>query len=302
MQKFGIDISEWQGGFNFDKAVKEGVKFAILRGAYSLSKDDCFESFYKSCKARNIPVGVYHYSMAKNVEGAKKEAAFMLKILNGKQLEYPIYLDVEDKTQQVLGKDLLTKIIDTYCDTLEKAGYYVGIYSTYNYLKNYAHIDKLDRYDKWIAQWYTSCECPKPYGVWQYGGETNYIRSNKVAGMVCDQDYAYQDYPTVIKNAGLNGFGSTPTPSKKTLDELANEVIYGKWGTGAERKKLLTEAGYDYDAVQNRVNETLFKKSVDEIAREVIAGKWGNGAKRKKELTAAGYDYSAVQKRVNELM
>ena len=254
MQKFGIDISKWQKGFNFDKALAEGVEFIILRGAYSTSKDTCFEDFYKKCKAKCIPVGVYHYTMAKTVDEAKKEADAMLKILAGKQFEYPIYLDVEDKTQKALGKDLLTAIIDTYCSTLEKAGYYVGIYSTYLYLRDYTHIDRLDKYDKWIAQWSTRCTCKKPFGMWQFGGETNKIRTNKVAGVTCDQNYAYKDYPAIIKNSGLNGFHKAGT---KTVDDLAREVIQGKWGTGLNRKNRLQKAGYDYNAVQKRVNQLL---------------------------------------------
>lgn len=65
---------------------------------------------------------------------------------------------------------------------------------------------------------------------------------------------------------------------------------------------MLTAAGYDYNAVQKRVNEILNKKTVDEIANEVIRGEWGNGAERKKRLTAAGYDYSEVQRKVNQLI
>ena len=95
--------------------------------------------------------------------------------------------------------------------------------------------------------------------------------------------------------------------AKKTVDELAKEVIQGKWSAGDERKAKLTAAGYDYSAVQNRVNEILSgkvqnKKSVDELAHEVICGKWGNGEERRKKLTVAGYNYSDVQDRVNELM
>lgn len=301
MSKFGIDISKWQRGFDFDKAKAEGVEFAILRGAYSTGKDSCFEDFYKQCKDRSIPVGVYHYSMAKTVDEAKKEAEFMLTVLSGKQFEYPICLDVEDATQKVLGKDLLTDIIQTYCDILEKAGYYISIYSTYYFLRDYTHIDKLDKYDKWIAQWFKTCTSPKPYGMWQFGGETNLIRTNKVAGVTCDQDYAYKDYPTIIKNAKLNGFKVL-----KSIDTIAREVIAGDWGNGQYRIDRLTEAGYDYKAVQSKVNEILNpvkpQKSVDEIAREVIAGKWGNGADRKTRLTQAGYNYSEVQARVNKLL
>lgn len=95
---------------------------------------------------------------------------------------------------------------------------------------------------------------------------------------------------------------------KKTVEELAKEVIQGKWGAGTARKKALTEAGYDYDTVQARVTELMTgakapaKKSVDEIAKEVIQGKWSAGAERKKKLEAAGYNYNEVQARVTELM
>lgn len=90
--------------------------------------------------------------------------------------------------------------------------------------------------------------------------------------------------------------------TKKSVEEVAREVIDGKWGSGSDRKKRLTNAGYDYDTVQSKVNELLKpKKDVTTVAKEVLAGKWGNGADRKKRLTAAGYDYDAVQKKVNEL-
>lgn len=313
MPKFGIDISVWQKGFNFDKAVAEGVEFVILRGAYHTSKDSCFEDFYKACKARKIPVGVYLYSMAKTVAEAKEEANFLINnVLKGKTFEYPIYMDVEDKTQRALGKTLLTDIVVAFCETLENAGYYTGIYSTANYLASYMDESRLTPYDKWIAQWYKTCTYSGNFGMWQFGGETNVLRPNKVAGVICDQDYAYKDYPTIIKNAGLNGFSkgeSKPqTTVIKTVEEIAKEVIAGKWGSGSERKNRLETAGYSYSEVQAKVNELVKgttvtnKKTVDELAREVIKGKWGSGAARKNALIKAGYDYSAVQRRVNELL
>ena len=93
-----------------------------------------------------------------------------------------------------------------------------------------------------------------------------------------------------------------PAPAKKTVDQLADEVLAGKWGNGDERKKRLTDAGYDYAAVQKKVNDKLYKKSIDKIAAEVIAGLWGNGSERKRRLTKAGYDYNKVQKKVNEML
>lgn len=99
-----------------------------------------------------------------------------------------------------------------------------------------------------------------------------------------------------------------PTYKKKTVEELAREVIAGRWGSGDTRKTAITNAGYNYDAVQARVNEILkggskpaapAKKSNETIAQEVIQGLWGNGDTRKKKLTAAGYDYNAIQSIVN---
>lgn len=100
---------------------------------------------------------------------------------------------------------------------------------------------------------------------------------------------------------------ATTPAATKTVEELAREVIAGKWGNGDARKKALTDAGYDCNAVQAKVN-SLFsgssssKKSIDTIAKEVIQGKWGNGQDRINRLKNAGYDATAVQKKVNEML
>lgn len=108
-----------------------------------------------------------------------------------------------------------------------------------------------------------------------------------------------------LGNATLPGYAIS---NSKTVEELANEVIAGKWGNGVDRKNRLTNAGYDYNVIQNRVNEISNSnnqsqlKSVDEIAREVIRGNWGNGHDRRVRLESAGYNYDVIQTRVNELL
>lgn len=88
-----------------------------------------------------------------------------------------------------------------------------------------------------------------------------------------------------------------------SIDEVAKEVLAGKWGNGSDRRTRLANAGYDVGKVQARVNELLMnKKSVDELAKEVLAGKWGVGSERKRKLTEAGYDYAAVQNKVNQML
>lgn len=103
----------------------------------------------------------------------------------------------------------------------------------------------------------------------------------------------------------LENGSETKTTDKKSIDVIVNEVVQGAWGSGDTRKTSLTKAGYDYDAVQKKVNEILSsgtKKSVTVIAKEVIAGKWGNGVARRNALKQAGYDPDEVQKKVNELL
>ena len=108
---------------------------------------------------------------------------------------------------------------------------------------------------------------------------------------------------TEVQNKVNELLGSKPVTPTKSVAEVAQEVIDGKWGNGDDRKKKLEAAGYNYNEVQKKVNELLTpKKSVTEIAKEVIAGKWGNGNDRKAKLEAAGYNYNEVQKKVNELL
>ena len=111
------------------------------------------------------------------------------------------------------------------------------------------------------------------------------------------------DYAAVQAKVNELCSGKAPTPAK-SVEEVAKEVLAGQWGNGDARKNALSAAGYDYNAVQAKVNQicTDGSKSIDTVAREVIAGKWGNGNERKQRLEAAGYSYVAVQNKVNELL
>lgn len=109
----------------------------------------------------------------------------------------------------------------------------------------------------------------------------------------------------IIKKAKLTPKAVAPV-TKPSVEEIAKEVIKGLWGNGEQRRKRLTEAGYDYTEVQSIVNSIVSKqkqqKSTQEIAKEVIKGLWGNGQDRKNRLKQAGYDYKEIQNKVNELL
>lgn len=261
---FGIDISVWQRDINLAQAKAEGVNFTIIRGAYGNKKDTAFETLYQRAKSNGLGVGVYWWTRAVNEAQAREEAQILIdNVLRGKQFEYPIYIDVEDSLLQNLGKAKVDAIITSALTTLEKAGYYAGFYMNRNWYNNYCNGSSLaKRFTCWLAQW-SSAE-PSGFQMWQFGGETNYIRTNKVAGITCDQDYCYVDFPSIIKNGGFNGYGKgtpspapQPTPSRKSNEEVANEVIAGQWGNGDDRRNRLTQAGYNYDAVQSIVNQKL---------------------------------------------
>lgn len=304
----GIDVSKWQGEIDWAKVKADGVKFAMIRLGYgsedgtSCGTDKYFAQNVTNAVKAGIDVGCYFYSYALSVEAAQKEAEYVVNVLSKYKgvFTYPVAFDIEDKSQAGLGKTVLTDMVVAFGDIIEKAGFYCSVYCNLNWLKNYLNDSELIRFDHWLAQWADTPTYTGAFGMWQRSS------TGKVAGISgnVDLDVAYKDYPSIIRNNKLNGFGSAMQP-KPTVDELAQEVLSGKWGNGSERKRKLTEAGYDYAAVQARVNELVAKKNrktVDELAREVIQGKWGNGKERKDRLTSAGYDYAAVQKRVNELL
>ncbi len=294
MKKFGIDVSEFQGTVDWNKVKAAGVKFAILRcgfGENVESQDDKqFAANAAACERVGIPYGVYLYSYSTDVGHAKSEADHVKRLVQGKKLTYPVFYDMEDN--DTLGKcpaSVIGDIAEAFCNEIIKAGYKVGIYANLYWLNNKLTDARFDQWEKWVAQYYKECQYEKPYVGWQYSS------TGRVDGVIgnCDMNFFYKDYTS----------GDDKPPKDKTVNELAEEVIAGKWGIDKERKERLTAAGYDYDAVQERVNQLLSKKkTIDELAEEVIAGKWGIDKERKERLIAAGYDYDAVQERVNQLL
>lgn len=205
-----IDVSTWQGNIDWSKVKADGVQGAIIRagfGKVASQKDNKFERNYTNAKAVGMPIGAYWYSYATSVADAKKEAEVCLSILKGKQFEYPIYYDLEDPSMTGCGKSVLTQIATTFCETLESAGYYVGIYSNPNWLKNYLNYNTVKKYTLWLAHWGVS-EPSYECGLWQYSSSGSV---SGISGRV-DMNWGYQDFPTEIKNGKFNGFGEAAEP------------------------------------------------------------------------------------------
>jgi len=254
---FGIDVSTWQGNFNFKQASNEGVKFAIIRGAYNRSKDNRFEEYYKNAKAVGLDVGVYQYSMATTAEEALAEAKYLENnVLKNKKFELPIYIDIEDNVHRNLTRNQVSNIAKIWLDYLEDRGYFVGIYSNKFFLETYLNEDVRLDYSIWVAEWATECTYQGPYGMWQFGGETNLIRSNKIAGVVCDQNYMIVDFPSLIVERGMNGYGGsdgggsedTPidTPSE---DDYSGSIINYVVQPGDTLSEIAVKYGTTYEEI-----------------------------------------------------
>ena len=179
--------------------------------------------------------------------------------MQGKQFDYPVFYDVE-ADMLTLTKRELTEIIKTVCDYVESQGYWVGIYASANTFNKEVYDIELKDYTHWVARYSVS----KPELIkevvtqmWQFGGNTNMLRSNKIAGKVVDQNYCYVDFPTLIKEKGFNGYKKTST--KKSNLEVAKEVVKGLWGNNPLRAIKLTLAGYNPKVIQELVDQLLKK-------------------------------------------
>ncbi len=233
----GIDVSKHQGLIDWQKVKGAGIDFAMLRagyGRYDNQKDERFEENYANAKAAGVKVGAYHYSYAKSTDDAKKEAETFLKWISGKQFEYPVAFDVEEKSQSDKGKQFVSDVIRAFCETVENAGYYVCVYANKYWLDNFIDDDCKKKYDTWLAQWAEKATYAGNYGIWQYSSQGSI---DGISGR-SDMDESYKDYYSIMKNKGLNGFSaSDPTPapaptttaktySPKMMVSLSNTPLY----------------------------------------------------------------------------
>ena len=232
----GIDLSVHNGKVDFQKVKNSGHgDFVILRAGYgrvASQKDARFEEYYAAAKAAGIPVGAYWYSYAMSEDEARQEADVFLSILKGKQFEMPVFYDVEEQKQFNLGKAKVSAIIRAFLERVESQEYWVGLYGSYSSLTTFTDADIRDRYAIWLAHWGVQKSPYKgQYGMWQYGTGTVAGCSGKV-----DVDECYVDYPTLIKEAGDNGFPKSVDPIPDPTPERAIK----KGDRGADVKKLQT--------------------------------------------------------------
>lgn len=257
---FGIDVSHYQGNINWKKVAASGKKFAIMKCMYEAQShriDETFERNYMHCGIYGISRGVYIFIGRQSIADPVGDAKALLSHLKGRKLEYGIWLDYESEHLKALGKDKIKELTYIYAHMFIAAGYYVGIYCNQNWYDNVIHKELKSNFDFWIARYpkndvgsFSPTSKLKPsYNeavAWQYSSKG---RIDGITGNV-DLDVDFDGIVDLIAK----------DPQRKTNEEIAKEVIEGKWGTKStnpSRKVLLTRAGYDYDTIQSIVNKLL---------------------------------------------
>lgn len=197
MEIRGIDVSAWQGAIDWDTVANYGMDFAILRITEAGNViDSCFEKNYSGCQKHNIPTGAYKYSYAMTVAEIQSEARKVVKVLNGRKLQYPVWLDLEWNNQRSLGAEQIHKLAEAFEKIITAAGYKFGIYCNVDWYLNVI-CSHLKKYDFWIARYPASDngtlqERLRPdFGVgWQYSSKA---KIPGISGTV-DRNIFYKDY------------------------------------------------------------------------------------------------------------
>ena len=178
---FGIDVSKYQSGLNWNKIKKSGVSFVIIRIGYrgygaegKLVKDPMFEEHFTNARNAGLKVGVYFFTQAMNEAEAQEEAEACNQALNGRMLDYPIFYDTEASTApggtgraDGLGVEDRTKCAIAFCERVKELGYQPGVYaSTTWYRKRVDYNTLRSRYTIWNAHYGVSSS-PIGCDLWQ---------------------------------------------------------------------------------------------------------------------------------------
>ena len=227
----GIDVSANQGNINWKTVANYGMGFAILRITEKGNViDPTFERNYKGCIDNKIPVGVYKYSYATSIGQIKTEANIVIKTLNKRKLDYPVFLDIEDKCQRNISKNIMMQMINAFRAIIVKAGYKFGIYCGYSWYQNKLP-DGAKKYDCWVARYSSNDDgflperlrIPASTGIvgWQYSSKSTI---NGIPTKV-DRSVFYKDYSKTSTNTSNNNSNKTPQGGDNMSNNIVQNVI-----------------------------------------------------------------------------
>lgn len=239
MEIKGIDVSAWQGKIDWKKVADYGMGFAILRITEAGNiVDKYFEANLTGCNKHKIPVGVYKYSYAMTIAEIQSEARKVVSTLNGRKIQYPVFLDLEYHNQRTLGAESIHKMADAFRKIIEAAGYKFAIYCNVDWYVNVI-CSHLKKHDFWIARYPTNDngtlqERLRPdFGIgWQYSSKATIPG---ISGNV-DRDVFYKDYADNADQPDKKGETSTVVKISNCGHDERGKYAGGKAGdqTGTE--------------------------------------------------------------------
>lgn len=257
-----IDVSQFNGSISWAR-VKPNIDGAIVRvgyrgyGAGTLVKDDSFYRNMDAATKAGVKLGVYFVTQAINEDEAREEALYTLSMIRGYALDYPVFIDTENGNKNAAGradhgklsKTKRTSIIRAFCEAIKSAGYRAGVYASESWFNDDLYLADLNDLYIWVAK-YSSKEPSIVWNAWQYTSKGILVG---VTGYVDISDFKE------VKEVGSDEL--VDSISRKSNEDIANEVIAGEWGNGTDRKAKLEAAGYDYKTIQDLVNAKLAKPS-----------------------------------------
>lgn len=279
-EAFGIDVSQWNGDIDWKKVKAAGVDYAIIRCGYggnSSSQDDpYFVEYVKGAQSVGIDIGVYIYSYGWDAATGKSEAEHVLRMLNKaglspSDLAYPVYYDLEQESvstgkpcgiddsgkERPASNSALLSMTKAFANTIESAGYEVGVYANLNWWNNYLTSSTYDQWSKWIAQYNYQCDYQGDYAMWQcmsdglVNGISGNVDINFYYGLGYEKLDALAKANADVLADGVYTVASAKDPSKvldvnsASVANGGNVQLYASNGTNAQQWRVSHDAqGY----------------------------------------------------------
>ena len=238
----GIDVSQWNGNIDWATVKNTDVDYAIIRCGYGMNQTNQDDLMWKrnadACVQYDIPFGVYLYSYADTIERAKSEAEHVLRLVKGYNLTYPIYYDLEETAvRNTVSKSQIAQIAKAFCDTIEAAGYRVGIYANTDWFTNYLTDSVFNNWTRWVAQWNYRCTYTGAYKMWQC---TDNGRVNGISGAVdLNMDFGTVDNKRLVVKDGQT-YCYSGTTQLFGEQKVNGHWMYFETNTGAMQTGLVT--------------------------------------------------------------
>lgn len=190
---FGIDVSSWQGDVDFAAVRAAGCEFVILRIAAcyrDINEDKCFRKNFESAREAGLKVGIYLYTTANTEEKIREQTAWIVEMLAGAPLDFPVVFDWEDfSTFQEYGMSIheLNRLFDVFAEEMDAAGYGAMLYSSKNFLVNFW--EDVSPRSVWLAHYVNETNYQGDYALWQA------TPRGRIDGIAHDVDFNiwYQD-------------------------------------------------------------------------------------------------------------